>query len=579
MKARHPRRQPRLFIESETLYSVKGEVPDDPDFLVPMGVANVVREGQGLHDRRLVAHDARRARGGRRRSRRRASTSRSIDLRSLRPLDEDTIVDAGAPRRTARSSPTKAGPTAASAPRSPTASSASRSTSSTRRSSRHDARRADAVQREARAARACRRRRASSTRCKRTSSTEAERSDHGESSRHAEALPHDEGGAAQRWHKKEGDAVAVDDLLAEVETDKATMEFRAVRQGHAAEAPRPRRQPGEARSAGRDPRQPGRGRLRARRRRCRGASIRRPAAAPAARPPTPTPAARRDAATATGDRDLQPPLRAAARPPDAHEPTRRSRARLPLRAQGRARARDRPRAASRAPGPHGRIVARDLDRALPRPAVPRPGSRAAPPARRRRAEVRPLSMMRKTIARRLTESKQNVPHFYLTIDVDAAPISRLREQINAELAASAPRNGAAEAAAPPRCQSTICHQGLRHRARPRARVQRAVHARGDPHPPARRHLGRGRHPRRPRHAGGAQRRQEERRRASPTRSASSPARAKSKKLEPEEMSDGTFSSRTSACSASTRSPRSSTRPRARSSRSARFGSEPVVRRR
>jgi pyruvate dehydrogenase E2 component (dihydrolipoamide acetyltransferase) len=51
--------------------------------------------------------------------------------------------------------------------------------------------------------------------------------------------------------------------------------------------------------------------------------------------------------------------------------------------------------------------------------------------------------MRKTIARRLTESKQNVPHFYLSIDVDAAPISRLREQINDDLAASAPRNGAA----------------------------------------------------------------------------------------------------------------------------------------
>ncbi|HEX9294276.1 MAG TPA: dihydrolipoamide acetyltransferase family protein, partial [Polyangiaceae bacterium] len=61
-------------------------------------------------------------------------------------------------------------------------------------------------------------------------------------------------------------------------------------------------------------------------------------------------------------------------------------------------------------------------------------------------EVRPLSMMRKTIARRLTESKQNVPHFYLSVDVDAAPIARLREQINDDLAASAQRNGAATTA-------------------------------------------------------------------------------------------------------------------------------------
>jgi pyruvate dehydrogenase E2 component (dihydrolipoamide acetyltransferase) len=52
-------------------------------------------------------------------------------------------------------------------------------------------------------------------------------------------------------------------------------------------------------------------------------------------------------------------------------------------------------------------------------------------------EVRPLSMMRKAIARRLTESKQTVPHFYLTIDVDADPLHHLREQINADLAAGA----------------------------------------------------------------------------------------------------------------------------------------------
>nr|WP_233562564.1 2-oxo acid dehydrogenase subunit E2 [Sorangium cellulosum] len=45
--------------------------------------------------------------------------------------------------------------------------------------------------------------------------------------------------------------------------------------------------------------------------------------------------------------------------------------------------------------------------------------------------------MRKAIARRLTESKQTVPHFYLSIDVDADPLNALREQINADLAATA----------------------------------------------------------------------------------------------------------------------------------------------
>jgi pyruvate dehydrogenase E2 component (dihydrolipoamide acetyltransferase) len=51
------------------------------------------------------------------------------------------------------------------------------------------------------------------------------------------------------------------------------------------------------------------------------------------------------------------------------------------------------------------------------------------------AEARPLSLMRKTIARRLTESKQTVPHFYLTIDVDASALMALRERINDELRA------------------------------------------------------------------------------------------------------------------------------------------------
>ena len=47
--------------------------------------------------------------------------------------------------------------------------------------------------------------------------------------------------------------------------------------------------------------------------------------------------------------------------------------------------------------------------------------------------------MRKAIARRLTQSKQTVPHFYLTIDVDAEELSALRERINAELAAATPK--------------------------------------------------------------------------------------------------------------------------------------------
>jgi pyruvate dehydrogenase E1 component beta subunit len=82
---------PVLFMESETLYNVKGEVPDDPDLLVPMGVASVAREGKDVTIiawSRIVhvALDAAKelAKEG--------IEAEVIDLRSLRPLDEDALV-------------------------------------------------------------------------------------------------------------------------------------------------------------------------------------------------------------------------------------------------------------------------------------------------------------------------------------------------------------------------------------------------------------------------------------------------------------------------------------------------------
>jgi pyruvate dehydrogenase E2 component (dihydrolipoamide acetyltransferase) len=98
---------------------------------------------------------------------------------------------------------------------------------------------------------------------------------------------------------------------------------------------------------------------------------------------------------------------------------------------------------ARGSGPGGRVVASDLD-GLRGPA-PENG-RAATTALAQvpglaEPEAHPLSMMRKTIARRLTEAKKTVPHFYLTVDVDADALVVLREDINAEL------RGAAEARA------------------------------------------------------------------------------------------------------------------------------------
>jgi pyruvate dehydrogenase E1 component beta subunit len=82
---------PVLFMESETLYNVKGEVPDDPELLVPMGMASVAREGRDVTIvawSRLVhvALDAAKQLAGE------GIEAEVIDLRSLRPLDEEALV-------------------------------------------------------------------------------------------------------------------------------------------------------------------------------------------------------------------------------------------------------------------------------------------------------------------------------------------------------------------------------------------------------------------------------------------------------------------------------------------------------
>jgi pyruvate dehydrogenase E1 component beta subunit len=82
---------PVLCFESETLYSVKGEVPDDADYTVPMGVANVAREGK---DATVIAwsrivHVALEAAKALEKE---GVDVEVVDLRSLRPLDIDTVL-------------------------------------------------------------------------------------------------------------------------------------------------------------------------------------------------------------------------------------------------------------------------------------------------------------------------------------------------------------------------------------------------------------------------------------------------------------------------------------------------------
>ncbi len=231
-----------------------------------------------------------------------------------------------------------------------------------------------------------------------------------------------EEGQISVWHKKVGDTIAVDDLLAEVETDKATMEYRSFDKGTILAILKPAGSlvrlgepvaiigaPGEDISK----LQPSGGAA--------------PAPAPAAPAPAPAPAAPVPVAAA--------PAPAPAAPTPPAEPGR-VRASPYVRKQARERGLEL--VGVTGSGPNGRIVARDLDNLAKPAAAPAPVPTApAAPGELLAPEVRPLSMMRKAIARRLTESKQTVPHFYLTIDVDVAALVALREHMNADLAATA----------------------------------------------------------------------------------------------------------------------------------------------
>jgi pyruvate dehydrogenase E2 component (dihydrolipoamide acetyltransferase) len=88
-------------------------------------------------------------------------------------------------------------------------------------------------------------------------------------------------------------------------------------------------------------------------------------------------------------------------------------------------------------GPHGRVVARDIESA-PRPAAPRAALAEGPTADQVKAlyapdsyEEVPLDGMRRTIASRLTQATQTIPHFYLTADIEIDRLLALREEANA----------------------------------------------------------------------------------------------------------------------------------------------------
>lgn len=236
-----------------------------------------------------------------------------------------------------------------------------------------------------------------------------------------------EEGTLSKWLVKVGDKVSSGDIMAEIETDKATMEFEAVDEGTIVSIDVAEGAEGVkvgtviAMIAGED----------------EDAS----APAPVAKPAEPAPAAKAEAASAPAAAPA--PVVAAAPAPKgdrviASPLAKRIAADKGIDLAGVAGS-----------GPNGRIVRADVEGAKPAAAAPAtaaPAATAAPVAAPAAApapaavpdfgipyEATKLNNVRKTIARRLTEAKQTIPHIYLTVDIQLDALLKLRGQLNKAL--------------------------------------------------------------------------------------------------------------------------------------------------
>ena len=267
-----------------------------------------------------------------------------------------------------------------------------------------------------------------------------------------------EKGNLAKWLKKEGDKVKSGDVIAEIETDKATMEVEAVDKGTLAKIVVPEGTAdvpvnqliavlaGEGEDA-------------------KAAAASAGSAAPAPKPqpapaaPAPAAAPKAEAPKADAPKPAPAPVAAPAQAAPAAAP-------VPSPAASGARAFASPLAKRLAKeagidigriagsGPHGRVIARDVDaaksgnglKAAPGAPAAAPSAPAIAPSmsdQQVRAlfeegsyEVVPHDGMRRTIAQRLTQSTQTIPHFYLTIDCNIGKLLAAREEINA----AAPRD-------------------------------------------------------------------------------------------------------------------------------------------
>ena len=270
-----------------------------------------------------------------------------------------------------------------------------------------------------------------------------------------------EKGNLAKWLKKEGDKVKPGDVIAEIETDKATMEYEAIDEGTLAKIVVPEGTQDVAvnqliavlAEEGEDVKAAAAG----------AAAAAKPAAAPAktastpSAPPTPSPQTR---STSQPGAQQRPPPQAPAAPSPRRGEGGGEGARIDGHGANRVFASPLARrlakeagidlARIQGSGPHGRVIARDVAAAksgkglAPPAAAAAPGAPTAPLAVQAPSddkiralfepgsyEVVPHDNIRKVIARRLVEAKLTIPHFYLTLDCNIGKLLAAREEINA----------------------------------------------------------------------------------------------------------------------------------------------------
>ncbi|HEY6381476.1 MAG TPA: pyruvate dehydrogenase complex dihydrolipoamide acetyltransferase [Pseudolabrys sp.] len=253
-----------------------------------------------------------------------------------------------------------------------------------------------------------------------------------------------EKGNLARWLKKEGDKIKSGDVIAEIETDKATMEYEAIEDGTLAKIVVPEGTQDVAVNsviavlAG------------------EGEDVKAAASAAKSAPPQKTAEKKGEPIAAAPQPSPQKPAEAPGAAPRPQRPSPPTVEAVPATRGNRIFSSPLARRLAKeanidlnrvqGSGPHGRIIARDIEQAksgkgLRAPSAAPAGGAVIAPAMSD-AQVRalfadgsyeliPHDNMRRTIAQRLTASIQTIPHFYETMDCDIGRLTAAREEINA----------------------------------------------------------------------------------------------------------------------------------------------------